>query len=244
MLDGQWLYVGAVEHKPPLIASAYAMVLGVAGRQGIHTVHAVSILVVVATALVIGLLARRLGTGRAAARAASAVYVFWASIGPAKDMLAANGELLMALPAVAALAIALPGLGARPGRCARTRADARTARSGAGAAMRCAGWVPARWSSSRRCSSDPRSRDSRAAGAAGLLRPAARRSSSRRAARRPIARAACGRRPRRPRRAGGLRRPVLAPGRTAGARLLGLDLPAALRRVARRRHGSRSTRRR
>ena len=131
-VDGQWLYVGAVDHKPPLIASAYAMVLGVAGRQGINTVHAVSILVVVATALLIGLLVRRLGTGRAAARAASAVYVFWASIGPAKDMLAANGELLMALPAVAALAIALPGLGAGPGagKDAGRRADGEIGRRG------------------------------------------------------------------------------------------------------------------
>ncbi|MBP7571417.1 MAG: hypothetical protein KBA95_15255 [Acidobacteria bacterium] len=106
LLDGRWLYSGAVDHKPPLIASTYALVYAGIGRGAIHAVHALSILTLVATALIIGVLARRLGLGRAAARAASAVYVIWASIGPGKDVLAANGELLMALPAVSALVLA------------------------------------------------------------------------------------------------------------------------------------------
>jgi hypothetical protein len=109
LLDGQRLYSGAVDHKPPLLALFYAVHQALAGADGIHLVHAVSILVVVATALLLSEVAGRFGLNAAERRAAALIYVVAASTGPAKDVLAANGEVLMALPAVAAVWVAQSG---------------------------------------------------------------------------------------------------------------------------------------
>jgi hypothetical protein len=118
--DGQWLYSGAVDHKPPLLAATYAALQALGGSDNIHLVHAVSILVVAATALLISSVAGRLGLDTAERRAAALLYVLAASTGPAKDVLAANGEILMALPAVAAVWLILSNgsPGARGGAAA------------------------------------------------------------------------------------------------------------------------------
>lgn len=108
LLDGQRLYAGAVDHKPPLLAATYAAIQVVSGSIDIHIVHAASILIVCATAFLLSSLSGRFGLCAAEQRAAALVYVLAASTGPGKDMLAANGEILMALPAVAALVVAWP----------------------------------------------------------------------------------------------------------------------------------------
>jgi hypothetical protein len=121
--DGHRLYAGAVDHKPPFLAATYAAIQAAAGSNDIHIVHAVSILIVCATALLLSAFAGRFGLSTAEQRAAALVYVLAASTGPGKDMLATNGEILMALPAVAALVVAWPcccGLALAGGRGTRS----------------------------------------------------------------------------------------------------------------------------
>ena len=113
LLDGHRFYAGAVDHKPPLLVAVYAVLQVLTGTRNIHVVHAVSILAVIATAGLLSSVAGRFGLSVATRRASALLYVLAASTGPAKDMLAANGEVLMALPAVAAVWVALKGL--RPG---------------------------------------------------------------------------------------------------------------------------------
>ncbi len=103
LLDGNLPYVGAVDHKPPLIYFTYATLLAVGGRFAIHWIHLVSILVVAGTGLLVGHLARRLGMGTTEARVATLAYLALTFIGPGKDMLAANAELFMMLPTTAAV---------------------------------------------------------------------------------------------------------------------------------------------
>ncbi len=105
MLDGRWLYVDAVDHKPPLIAATYAVMLGICGRYDLQAVHLISIGVVVATAVLLALLARNLGAAPGQARLSGLLYVVASATGPGPDVLAANAELFMALPSVAALAL-------------------------------------------------------------------------------------------------------------------------------------------
>ncbi len=107
--DGHRLYAGAVDHKPPLLAATYAALQSLTGADNIHFVHAVSILLVLATACLLSEVAGRFGMNASERRAAALLYVLTASTGPAKDVLAANGEILMALPAVAALWAAQTG---------------------------------------------------------------------------------------------------------------------------------------
>jgi hypothetical protein len=120
LLDGHRLYAGAVDHKPPLLAATYAAIQALAGSRNIHIVHAVSILFVSATALLLSAIAGRFGLSAAERRAAALLYVLAASTGPAKDVLAANGEILMALPAVAAVLVVQQSMppGARTGGAA------------------------------------------------------------------------------------------------------------------------------
>lgn len=113
LLDGHLLYVGAVDHKPPGIAASYALILGLFGRFQLDAVHLVAILVVAATAGLLGRVARRLGLGRGPARAAALLYLAFSTVGPGKDMLAANAELFMLLPTVAAACVFLRGRAAR-----------------------------------------------------------------------------------------------------------------------------------
>jgi len=102
LLSGRPLYLGAVDHKPPLIATTYALILGAAGAQALWAVHAASIAVVALTAAVLGGVARALGRSLREARLAGLLYLALAGLGPGKDMLAANAELFMLLPSTAA----------------------------------------------------------------------------------------------------------------------------------------------
>jgi 4-amino-4-deoxy-L-arabinose transferase-like glycosyltransferase len=103
LLDGKWLYVDAVDHKPPLIYFTSAAVLGLCGRYNIHAVHLFSVVCVFATGLLVGAIARGFGLSRERSRLGAVGFVVLCSLGPGKDMLAANAELFMLLPTVAAL---------------------------------------------------------------------------------------------------------------------------------------------
>jgi len=105
LLDGHTLYVGAVDHKPPMLALTYAAIYAGVGRYAIHWVHAISIVVVAATGLLIGAVGRSGGVTRLEARVASLAFVVFFSIGPGRDVLAADGELFMLLPSVAAVGL-------------------------------------------------------------------------------------------------------------------------------------------
>jgi 4-amino-4-deoxy-L-arabinose transferase-like glycosyltransferase len=105
LLGGQTLYVGAVDHKPPLVALTYAAVLGAAGRAALPAVHALSILVVAATGGLVARSGRQLGLDSHACAASGAAFVLFSSFGPPQDTLAANAEIFMLLPSAAALAV-------------------------------------------------------------------------------------------------------------------------------------------
>ena len=100
------LYVGAVDHKPPMSVLTYAAVYAVVGRFAIHAVHALSVMVVAATGLLLCRSGQLLGMRPTEARLAGLAWVTFSAIGPAGDALAANGELFMLLPSVAAVALA------------------------------------------------------------------------------------------------------------------------------------------
>jgi 4-amino-4-deoxy-L-arabinose transferase-like glycosyltransferase len=103
LLDGKWLYVDAVDHKPPFIYWTYAAVLGACGRYNIHAVHLFSVFCVFAAGLLLGATARAFGLCRERSRLVAVFFIVLCSLGPGKDMLAANAELFMLLPTVAAM---------------------------------------------------------------------------------------------------------------------------------------------
>ncbi len=98
---GGRLYVDAVDHKPPAIYWLYGAASRLAGdRADMALVHALLILVVWATALVLGAVTRRLAPDTPHAdRAAALLYVVFTTTMISFDSLAANAELWMMLPA-------------------------------------------------------------------------------------------------------------------------------------------------
>ncbi len=107
MLEGRPLYVEAVDHKPPAISATYALIHTLFGTYRLHPVHAVSILVVALTALLITAAARRWGLESRASRLAGLLYLLFSVVGPGKDMLTANAELFMLLPTAGAVLLYL-----------------------------------------------------------------------------------------------------------------------------------------
>lgn len=103
ILDGNLLYVSVVDHKPPLIYLTYALVFWLAGSASVAAAKAASILSVLATALIIGTICRSSGRPADEGRWAALAYVLFSAMGPGKDMLAANAEIFMMLPATAAV---------------------------------------------------------------------------------------------------------------------------------------------
>ena len=103
ILDGNLLYVSVVDHKPPLIYLTYALVFWLTGSSTAAVVKAASILAVLATALLIERICRAAGRPAAEGRWAALAYVLFSAVGPGKDMLAANAEIFMLLPAAAAV---------------------------------------------------------------------------------------------------------------------------------------------
>ena len=106
LVSGATLYTGAVDHKPPAIYLTYAAVFRVFGRNAIHAVHGVCVLWVLATALLVGAIARR-RAGEPAGTAAALLYGAYTMASIPKWFLAANTELFVMLPATAAVLVAL-----------------------------------------------------------------------------------------------------------------------------------------
>jgi hypothetical protein len=105
MLHGGRPYVDAIERKPPLLFALYEGIFAVAGDQNWIALHLVAALWTLATMAGLYLIARRLfdaATGFWAALLYG-VFVAWADY----RNLALNGELLMNLPVVLALAVTL-----------------------------------------------------------------------------------------------------------------------------------------
>jgi hypothetical protein len=108
MLSGHVLYRDVVDHKPPLIYLTYAATQAIGGhRGGMRLLHLVSILVVFATALLLGRIARLLAAERGEVEVAdreaffaALLYVVFSTALLDFDALAANCELFMMLPLV------------------------------------------------------------------------------------------------------------------------------------------------
>jgi 4-amino-4-deoxy-L-arabinose transferase-like glycosyltransferase len=123
MLAGRVLYRDVVDHKPPLIYLTYAATQKLGGPVGgMRLLHLLSILVVFATGLLLGRVARRLaidrgesGLGDPEALAAAFLYVVFSTTLFDFDSLAANCELFMLLPLVGSVLVylrsALPEIG-------------------------------------------------------------------------------------------------------------------------------------
>jgi len=99
---GGAFYRDVVDHKSPGIYFIYALIYRVAGAYNQTAVHLVLILVATLTAYFVGLLAQEF-FGARTGRWAGPLYAIASVIGPANDFQAANTELFMNLPVVAAL---------------------------------------------------------------------------------------------------------------------------------------------
>src|SRR5262249_22265843 len=106
ILDGATPYVGAVDHKPPGIALVYALVYAVAGRNDLVAIRFTLMLVVAATAYLVGELGRR-ASGRDEGRIAGIAYAVASTWGLAREVQAANTELFANLPLAAAALLCL-----------------------------------------------------------------------------------------------------------------------------------------
>ena len=104
MLRGGRPYIDAIERKPPLLFYLYEGILRLFGDYNYFALHAVSVLWTLATMAALYVIARRLfGIGAAFVAALTyAIFIAWADY----TNLAFNGELLMNLPVVVAIAIA------------------------------------------------------------------------------------------------------------------------------------------
>ncbi len=97
---------GGVDNKPPGIFWMYAAAFRLAGGYDMLAVHAVKVGIVLATAAVLALIARRCTRSRWAALLAFAAYPLITQLGDAR-MPAANTEALMGLPIAVAVLLLL-----------------------------------------------------------------------------------------------------------------------------------------
>lgn len=107
LLSGGQLYRDTADRKPPLVPYVYAAVFALRGVADLVAVHALAIFVVWLTAVVLS---------REAGRAAAWLFVATSTSFLPVDVMAANFELFMLLPATAAMLVArrrglLPALG-------------------------------------------------------------------------------------------------------------------------------------
>jgi 4-amino-4-deoxy-L-arabinose transferase-like glycosyltransferase len=125
MLRGRVLYRDVVDHKPPLIYVTYAAAQAVGGAvNGMLLLHILTIVVVWATALLLGRIARQVShaasddasndvseeaSGNAVPFVASLLYVVFTTTLLDFDALAANCELYMLLPLTASVLFYLRG---------------------------------------------------------------------------------------------------------------------------------------
>jgi 4-amino-4-deoxy-L-arabinose transferase-like glycosyltransferase len=101
LLAGGTFYRHVVDHKPPGIYLLYALIYRVAGAYNQLAVHLTLLLAAALTAYLVGLLAQEFFTSRTG-RWAGLLYAAASVVGPANDFQAANTELFMNLPLVAA----------------------------------------------------------------------------------------------------------------------------------------------
>jgi hypothetical protein len=101
MLHGADPYAGAVDHKPVGVDLFYAAVYAVTGPNHMLAIHVLLVLVVWATALLVGRVALAVAQDRAASLAAF-FYVCASAAGMPRDVQPANTELLLNLPTAAA----------------------------------------------------------------------------------------------------------------------------------------------
>jgi 4-amino-4-deoxy-L-arabinose transferase-like glycosyltransferase len=123
MLSGRVLYRDVVDHKPPLIYFVYAATQALGGPTGgMRLLHLLTALVVFATALVIGRIARTVAAGPVEVGGADPSRVsFWAALLYILfsttlfdfDAQAANCELYMMLPLCGSLAVYLDAAAGR-----------------------------------------------------------------------------------------------------------------------------------
>ena len=109
ILNGGMPYVGAIDHKPPGIALTYAAIYRVTGSYQLLFVQIFLLVVVAGTGLLIAALAEHIYRHRWA-RLAGVVYVVASTWGPARDVQAANTELFLNLPLVAAAFLTVRGV--------------------------------------------------------------------------------------------------------------------------------------
>jgi len=105
LVAGGTFFRNVVDHKPPGIYLIYALIYRVAGVFNLTAVHVVLVLVAAATAYLVGLAAQEF-FGTRAGRWAGMLYAAASVVGPANDFQAANSELFMNLPVVAAFWLA------------------------------------------------------------------------------------------------------------------------------------------
>jgi len=110
LLEGGRPYVDFVEKKPPLIYVLYAGGMALVGRYHLPAMRLLLIPWILATALFVGLVARKI-YGERQGLLAVPLYAIAVSVGPPLDMHAVNAESLFLLPLVAGTWLAL---GERP----------------------------------------------------------------------------------------------------------------------------------
>jgi 4-amino-4-deoxy-L-arabinose transferase-like glycosyltransferase len=110
ILSGRVLYRDVVDHKPPLIYLTYAATQAVGGPVGgMRLLHLLTALVVLATACLVGRVARLAGGTAREGFAAALLYALFSTTLFAFDALAANCELYMMLPLVGSVVCVLAG---------------------------------------------------------------------------------------------------------------------------------------
>jgi 4-amino-4-deoxy-L-arabinose transferase-like glycosyltransferase len=102
LVSGGAYFRDVVDHKPPGIYLIYAFIYRLAGVYNQTAVHAVLLLVVALSAYFVARITQELFGGRAG-RWAGTLYAVTSVVGPAQDFQAANTELFMNLPLLAAL---------------------------------------------------------------------------------------------------------------------------------------------
>ena len=105
LVAGGTFFRHVVDHKPPGIYLIYALIYRLAGVFNVTAVHAVLILVAALTAYLVGRVAQEF-FGPRAGQWAGVLYAAASVVGPANDFQAANSELFMNLPLVAAIWLA------------------------------------------------------------------------------------------------------------------------------------------
>jgi 4-amino-4-deoxy-L-arabinose transferase-like glycosyltransferase len=101
LLAGGTFYRNVVDHKPPGIYLLYALIYRLAGTYNQFAIHLTLVLAATLTAYFVGRVAQEF-FGARTGRWAGMLYAAASVVGPANDFQAANTELFMNLPLVAA----------------------------------------------------------------------------------------------------------------------------------------------